>query len=116
MKTSTDVRPTIVRQAFNLQLGAKSLALTLSSGVGSCPIPDGTKEVWIKPSASAACRVGLEAPEADGAKTGNAALSDLKKGIPVDDSVWTKFIVSPEINKTLYVKGASAGVLEIVMV
>lgn len=99
----------------DLALGAKSLALTLSGGTGSVPIPDTAHIVGVKPVSSTAIRVGLEAPEADGSKTGNAADSDLKKGVPVDAAVWTWFLINTGTNRTLYVKGGASDVLEVVV-
>ena len=90
------------------------LLLTLSSGTGSAVIPDDARQVWVRPGTGAACRVGLEAPEADGSKTGNAALTDLKKGVPVEAVTWTKFLLPLYPTKTLYVKGGASDTIEIV--
>lgn len=99
----------------DLELGAKSLALTLSSGVGSVPIPDSAKIVGVKPVSSTAIRVGLEAPEADGAATGTAVAGDLKNGVPVDAAVWTWFGVQEGTSRILYVSGGASDVLEVVV-
>jgi hypothetical protein len=99
----------------DLEIGAKSLALTLDTGVGSVPIPDDAKVVGVKPVSSTAIRVGLEAPEADGTKTGVAVAGDLKKGVPVDPAVWTWFNIGAGKDRTLYVKGGTADVLEVVV-
>ena len=97
----------------DLKLGAKSLALTLSSGVGSVPMPDGATIVGVKPVSSTAIRVGLEAPEADGAATGVAVAGDLKNGIPVDAAVWTWFAIGIKASRVLSVKGGASDVVEV---
>lgn len=97
----------------DLILGAKSLALTLSSGAGSVPIPDTCQIVGVKPVSSVSIRVGMEAPEADGSATGAAAASDLKKGCPVDAAVWTWFAIGPGTARVLYVIGGASDVLEV---
>lgn len=99
----------------DLKLGAKSLALTLSSGVGSVPIPDTATIVGVSPVSSTSIRVGLEAPEANGTKTGAAAESDLKKGIPVLSAVWTWFNIGLGTSRTLYVLGGTSDVVEVVV-
>lgn len=98
----------------DLRIGAKSLALTLSTGAGSVPIPDAAHIIGVKPVSSTAIRVGLEAPEADGAATGDAVAADLKKGCPVDAAVWTWFYIGVGTGRTLYVKGGASDVLEVV--
>jgi hypothetical protein len=97
----------------DLALGAKSLALTLSSGAGSAPLPDTAKLVGVKPVSSTSIRVGLEAPEADGAVTGTAVAADFKKGVPVDAATWTWFAIGTGTNRTLSVKGGTSDVVEI---
>lgn len=97
----------------DLKIGAKSIALTLSGGVGSVPIPDTATLVGVKPVSSTSIRVGLEAPEADGAATGDATAADLKKGCPVDAGVWTWFAIGIQAGRTLYVKGGTSDVLEV---
>jgi hypothetical protein len=97
----------------DLKIGAKSLALTLSSGVGSVPIPDTATLVGVKPVSSTSIRVGLEAPESDGSKTGTAVSSDLKKGVPVDATVWTWFNIGVGTSRVLYVKGGTSDVVEV---
>lgn len=101
----------------DLVTGAKSLTLTLSSGVGSVPIPDTAHLVGVKPSSAAtAVRVGLEAPEADGTATGTAVAADLKKGIPVDNDQWTYFnIGTGPISRVLYVKGGTSDTVQVVV-
>lgn len=99
----------------DLELNAKSLTLTLSSGVGSVPIPDAAKIVGVKALSSTSIRVGLEAPEADGAATGTAVAGDLKKGVPVDAAVWTWFGLIDGASRILYVKGGASDVLEVVV-
>jgi hypothetical protein len=99
----------------DLKIGAKSLALTLSSGVGSVPIPDAATLVGVKPVSSTSIRVGLEAPEADGAATGNAVAGDLKKGVPVDAATWTWFAIGIQASRTLYLKGGASDVVEVVV-
>lgn len=99
----------------DLKIGAKSLALTLSAGVGSVPIPNTCSVIGVKPVSSTAIRVGFEAPEADGSATGNAVAADLKKGVPVDSAVWTWFKVGLGTDRILYVKGGTSDVLEVVV-
>ena len=102
-----------VSLGHDIALGAKSLALTLSSGTGSVPIPDTCHFIGVKPVSSTAIRVGLEAPEADGSATGAAAASNLKKGVPVDAAVWTWFNVGTGSSRTLHVLGGTSDVLEV---
>lgn len=116
LDSAFDVKATKVITQQDLVLGAKSLALTLAAGVGSCPIPDEATYVWVNPATGAVCRVGLEAPEADGAKSGDAALTDLKKGIPVTAVTWTKFTLPLGSGRVLYVKGGATDVIEIVVI
>jgi hypothetical protein len=97
----------------DLATGAKSLALTLSSGVGSAPIPDTAHIVGVNPVSSTTIRVGLEAPEANGAATGNAVTADFKKGVPVDATVWTWFNLGVGISRVLYLKGGTSDVVEV---
>jgi len=99
----------------DLTLEAKSLALTLSSGVGSVPIPDTATIIGIKPLNSTSVRVGLEAPEADGTATGTASATDLKKGCPCDVSVFTWFNIGVGKSRTLYFKGGATDVIEVVV-
>jgi hypothetical protein len=99
----------------DLAIGTKSLALTLSSGTGSVPIPDTAHLIGVKPVSSTAIRVGLEAPEADGAATGAVVAGDLKKGCPIDAAVWTWFSVGYGTGRTLYVKGGTSDVVEVVV-
>lgn len=106
--------PTIMELVPDIQIGAKSLALTLSTGTGSVPIPNAAKVVGVKPVSSTAIRIGLEAPEADGTATGEAAATALKLGIPVDAAVWSWFnLGSGSVSRTLYVKGGASDVLEV---
>lgn len=97
----------------DLALGAKSLALTMSSGTGSAPVPDSAHIVGVKPVSSTTMRVGFEAPEADGAATGAAATADFKKGVPVDAAEWTWFNIGTGASRTLYVKGGASDVIEV---
>ena len=97
----------------DLKLGAKSLVLTLSAGVGSFPIPDSCTIVGLKPDTSILIRAGLEAPEAIGTKTGAAAETDLKKGITVVPALWTWFQVGPGSGRTMYLKGGASDILEV---
>ena len=97
----------------DLVIGAKSLALTLSSGTGSAPIPDASKLVGFKPISSISVRVGLEAPETDGTKTGAAVVGDFKKGVPIDAAVWTWFNIGVGSGRTIYVMGGTSDVLEV---
>ena len=114
--TSNFVRGGEIDLRSDLQIGTKSLTLTLSSGVGSIEIPENCTVVGVKPDTSDDIRVGLEAPEADGTKTGDAALADLKKGMPVDPDVWTWFNIGySDDTRVLYVKGGSSDVLQIVV-
>jgi hypothetical protein len=99
----------------DLALNTKSLLLTLSSGVGSVPIPDNAKIIRVKPIASTAVRVGLEAPEADGTATGTAVAADLKKGCPCDVSIWTDFNIGVGTSRVLYLKGGTSDVVEVVV-
>jgi len=99
----------------DLKLGAKSLALTLSSGAGSVPIPDTCSIVGVKPVVSTTMRVGLEAPEADGSDTGAADAAELKKGVPVDATVWTWFNLGLGTSRVLYVIGGASDVVEVVV-
>lgn len=105
--------PIKVQLVNDISLVAKSLALTMSTGVGSVPIPDEAKFVGVNPATGSVIRVGLEAPEADGAKTGAAALTDLKKGIPVTAVEWTWFNLPSGINRVLHVKGGATDVVEV---
>lgn len=107
------VLPVYAFSENDLRLGAKSLALTLSAGVGSVALPDSALVVGVKPAVSATVRIGLEAPEADGTKTGNAALTDLKKGLPVDAGVWTWCNIGQGAGRTLYFKGGASDVIEV---
>jgi hypothetical protein len=100
---------------YDLIVGAKSLTLTLSLGAGSVPIPDTARIVGVCPVSSTAIRVGLEAPEADGTKTGTASATDLKKGVPVLSSAYTWFNVAQGISRTFYVKGGTSDVVEVVV-
>lgn len=100
----------------DLEVGASSVTLTLSSGTGSVPIPDRAKVVGVKPASSTTMRVGLEAPEAAGTATGAAAAADLKKGVPVEPAVWTWFNVGSENpGRVLYVKGGASDVITVVV-
>lgn len=99
----------------DLKKGTKSLTLTLSSGVGSVPIPDTCTVVGVKPAASTTVRVGLEAPEADGTATGAAAASALKKGLPVEAAIWTWLQIEPGTDRTLHLSGGSSDVIEVVV-
>jgi len=99
----------------DLAIGAKSLELTLSSGVGQVPVPDTAKIVGVKPVSSTAIRVGLENPEANGAATGTAVAGDLKKGVPVDAAVWTWFLINTGSGRVLHVMGGASDKLEIVV-
>lgn len=99
----------------DLALNTKSLTLTLSSGVGSVPIPDTAKIVGVKPLASTTVRIGLEAPEADGTATGTAVAADLKKGCPCDVSVVTWFNIGLGTGRVLYLKGGTSDVIEVVV-
>lgn len=99
----------------DLALNTKSLALTLSSGVGQVPIPDTAKIVGVMPLASTTVRVGLEAPEADGTATGTAVAADLKKGCPVDVSVFTWFNIGTGTSRILYLKGGASDTVEVVV-
>lgn len=114
-----DENGTIVGSEFSLTpdlaLNTKSLLLTLSSGVGQVPIPDTAKIVCVKPVASTSVRVGLEAPEADGTATGTAVAADLKKGFPLDVSVWTNFNIGTGTSRILYLKGGASDVVEVVV-
>lgn len=98
----------------DLATGAKSLTLTMSTGTGSVPIPDTAHLVGIKP-VSTTMRVGLEATEADGTKTGAAVANDLKKGVPVDNGSYTWFNVGLGVSRTLYVAGGTSDVCEVVV-
>ena len=71
----------------DLRIGAKSVTLTMSTGTGSVYIPAELSIVGVKPVSTDVMRVGLEAPEAKGTKTGAAAEADLKKGVPDRKSV-----------------------------
>ena len=104
-----------VKLVPDLEIGAKSLLLTLSSGVGQVPIPDTAKIVGVKPIGSTAIRIGLEAPEADGTATGTASATDLKKGCPCEVSVFTWFNIGVGKSRTLYFKGGATDVIEVVV-
>lgn len=99
----------------DLRNGAKSLALTLSTGTGSVPIPNDVTLIGVKPASSATMRVGLEAPEADGTATGAAVAADLKLGVPVDPGIYTWFNIGRGTSRTLYVSGGTSDVIEVVM-
>lgn len=64
----------------DLILGAKSLALTLSSGAGSVPIPDTCQIVGVKPVSSVSIRVGMEAPEAGGGSVAARCFLLIRRG------------------------------------
>ena len=98
----------------DLKLGTKSVTLMMSTGTGSVPIPDTAHLVGVKP-VSTTMRVGLEAPEADGTKTGAAASTDLKKGYPVYSGVYTWFNIGLGASRTLYVLGGTSDVIEVVV-
>lgn len=104
-----------VRITPDLKIGAKSLALTMSTGTGSVPIPDTATIVGVSPVSSTAIRVGLEATEANGTATGAAAASALKKGIPVLAAVYTWFNIGLGTSRTLYVSGGASDVVEVVV-
>lgn len=106
---------TLVDISGELAVGTKSLALTLSSGTGSVPIPDSAHLVGVKPVSSASIRVGLEAPEADGTAIGAAVAADLKKGCPVEAAAWTWFSIGFGTARTLYVMGGASDVVEVVV-
>ena len=96
-----------VRGEGELILGIKSLELTLDgSGIGSVPIPDTAHLVGVKP-ATTTLRVGLEAPEVEGAATGAAVATDLKKGIPADSGTWLWMLLRNGTGRVLYVKGGA---------
>jgi hypothetical protein len=92
----------------DLQIGAKSVVLTLATNVGSVPIPDTARLVGVKPTSSTGCRVGLEAPEAAGTSSGTAVAGDLKKGIPVDAAVWSWFWIGDGTSRILYLRSSDA--------
>jgi hypothetical protein len=99
----------------DLRVGAKSLTLALISGEGSAPIPDTARFVGVRP-VSTTMRVGLEAPEAEGSASGNAAASDLKKGVPVHSEEWSWFNIGPGQGRTLFVKGGSTDEIVICLI
>jgi hypothetical protein len=96
-----------------LALGAKTVTLTLSTGVGSVAIPDTANRVGVKPVVSTAVRIGLEAPEASGTATGDAIAAALKKGLPVATTVWTWFNISDGTDRVLYLKGGTSDVVDV---
>ena len=102
-----------VNLTADLSLGAKSVALTLSSGTGTAEIPNTAKIIGVKPLSSSTIRVGMEATEADGAATGTATAADFKKGVPVDAAIWTWFNIGTGTGRSLYVRGGSSDVVEI---
>ena len=97
----------------DLNLGAKSITLTLAAGVGSVPIPDSAKICGVLP-VSTTMRFGLEAPEADGTATGNATAANLKKGLPAGSDGYLWFRLPATTGRILYVKGGAADVTEVV--
>lgn len=105
----------VIRFDSDLAIGTKSLALTLSSGVGQVPIPDTARIVGVMPKDSTTVRIGLEAPEADGAATGTATAAALKKGCPVGVSVMTWFNIGTGSGRNLYLKGGTSDVVEVVV-
>lgn len=98
----------------DLCVGTKSIAITLSSGVGQVPIPDTSRIVGVLPVTNTV-RIGLEAVEADGAATGTATAAALKKGCPVGVSVMTWFNIGPGTGRNLYLKGGTSDVVEVVV-
>jgi hypothetical protein len=102
-----------VENVPDLTENAKSIKLTLNTGVGSVPVGPNVQIVGVKPLISTAVRVGLVAPEADGTKTGAAVAADLKLGVPVDAGVWTWFFVGKGGERTLHVKGGASDEVEV---
>lgn len=98
----------IVELVPDLMESAKSVTLTLAEGVGTVAIPDDCHIVGVKPTSSTAVRVGMIATEAAGTATGAAALTDLKKGCPVEAAVWTWFEIGRGTGRTLYVRGGTS--------
>lgn len=98
----------------DLKTGAKSLSLTMGAGVGSVPIPDTATIVGVKPAATT-MRVGLEAPALDGAATGTATAGALALGVPVDSGGYTWFNIGSGASRTLYVRGGTSDVIEVVV-
>ena len=100
----------------DLELGASSVVLTMSDGVGSVPIPNKVKIIGVKPASSSTMRIGLEAPSAASTATGNAASSDLSSGVPVEPAVWTWFNIGSDVSgRVLYVKGGASDVITVVV-
>lgn len=103
-----------VQMAADLKIGTKGVKLTLSGGAGSVAIPDTATCIGVRPAAGSLVRIGLEAPDAEGTKTGDAVLADLKKGVPVDATVWNWFSLGgPGSGRTLYLKGGTSDVVEV---
>jgi hypothetical protein len=101
----------------DLQIGAKSLVLTLNAeGKGSAPIPDNCTIVGVMMPEIDSLVVGLEVPQDVGSATGNALTTDWTKGILLTASnVWVWFNVGRGSDRTLYLAGsASSEVLLVV--
>lgn len=97
----------------NLTADAKNLQLTMSTGVGSCPIPHTAKMIGVKP-ASTVMRCGFVAPEAAGTATGTASAADFKLGAIITSTDWTWFKVVPNGDRILYFAGGTSDVVYVV--
>jgi hypothetical protein len=98
----------LVGLSSDLSLDAKSLTLTTETNVGSVPIPDTVRYLGVYPKTGTDWRVGLEAPEVDGAATGNVLVTAFKKGNPVPDTTWTYFTLPEGTGRVLYVRNSLA--------
>jgi hypothetical protein len=97
----------------DLTLYAKSLTFTLSGGLGSVLVDDNAHLMGFQPVSSTTMRVGWEAPEADGTKTLSAVASDFKKGFPLPAAQYTYVKIGKGTSRTLYLKGGTSDVIEI---
>lgn len=98
----------------DLCLGAKSMSLTMSGGVGSVPLPDSCRLVGLKP-ASTTMRVGLEPVEANGAGSGASSWINMRTGVPVDSDQTTWFNIGQGFGRTLYFRGGASDVIEVIV-
>jgi hypothetical protein len=109
----------MIEVAFQPDLTAscKSITLTLDAeGAASAPIDDTWSWVGVRSSSATDGRVGLTAPEADGAATGAAVAADLKKGFPLlDSATWQFFgLGGPGPSRTLSILGTAGDTYEVV--
>lgn len=96
--------------------GAKSIALTMSAGVGSVPLSIDVTRIGVYPAAAATARIGIDiAPAAIGTATGAAASSDLTDGVPVPAAAWSWFDIGQGEARTLRILAGAAEVVTVVV-